>query len=343
MKKYIIIFCSIFIVAVLLNARKFPMTTIALAGDVMLGRLVNEQIKQASYSYPWANSLLQELKQKDFILINLETTLTNASNPVPKVFNFKADPEVVKTLKAANITAVNLANNHSLDFGVEGLQETIKTLDEAKISHVGAGMDIEKAQEPVITEIENIKIGIIGYTDNEPEWKAKINKPGINYINIDENNIEVFEAVSKLKQKVDVCIITLHWGPNMQEYPSQEFINFAHKLIDSGADIIHGHSAHVVQGIEIYKNKIILYDTGDFVDDYMVDEKLRNDLSFLFNIEIENKKLKRLYLLPVKIENMQVNIANRGDAQTIIDMIKKRSSPFETRFEQKDHILNISI
>lgn len=346
MKKYIIIFCSGLVVIMFIGMKKFNVEsgplTIALAGDVMLGRLVNEKIKQASYAYPWGN-LLQELKRKDVVLINLETTLTNASTIVPKVFNFKADPAAVKTLEVGNITVVNLANNHSLDFDSPGLQETLATLDKAGIYHVGAGMNNAQAQKPVMLEKNGVHIGIMGYTDNEPGWLATANKPGLNYIDIDADNTEVFDAVRTLKSKVDICIVTLHWGPNMREYPSTAFINFAHRLIDTGVNIVHGHSAHVVQGVERYRDGIILYDTGDFIDDYMIDQQLRNDLSFLFTIEIEQKKLKRLQLLPVKIDAMQVNKAAGVDATTIINLMKQRSSPFGTVFEQHNTMFSIPL
>lgn len=315
---------------------------IGLAGDVMLGRLVNEQIKNTSYAYPWGN-ILPELKSKDFILINLETTLTGSTALIPKVFNFKADPAVVKTLEIGNIHVVNLANNHSLDFGIEGLEETITTLDSAKIAHVGAGKNAREAQKPTISTRNGVRIGILGYTDNEPTWKATNTKPGTNYISILNPSEPIFESIRDLKSKVDICIFTIHWGPNMKEFPSPEFINFAHRVIDAGADIFHGHSAHVVQGIQKYKDSIIIYDSGDFVDDYAVDSGLRNDLSFLFTVEIEKNQLKRLILLPVKISNMQVNKAEGADAQTIIDLMKKRSVPFGTQFERAQDVLVLNI
>lgn len=347
MKKYVIvcILITIFFVLIFWTVRSIMVhspITITLTGDVMLGRMVNQVIKQTSYDYPWGN-LLSDLQEKDLVLINLETTLTHASRVTPKVFNFKADPDVIQSLQLAGIDVVSLANNHSLDFGIEGLKETLAVLNEAGIYHVGAGMNIAQAQQPVILERKDLRIGILGYTDNEPGWRATSEKPGINYISISDDNSAVFDAARKLKQQVDICIVTLHWGPNMQEYPSQEFVNFSHKLVDAGADIIHGHSAHIVQGIEIYKQKIILYDTGDFVDDYMVTPALRNDLSFLFTIEVENKQLKRLTLQPVLISDMQVNKAADAEAQIIIDMIKKRSLPFNTIFEQSNTTLTIHL
>lgn len=301
---------------------------IGFAGDVMIGRLVNDIIEKKGYSYPWGNSLSM-LAQTDIRIINLETTLTSHTQKNPKVFNFKALPDRVKTLQSAHIDIVNLANNHSLDFKKEGLAETIATLDSAGILHVGAGADIQHARKPVILTKHGIKIGIIGYTDNEPTWKATEDTPGINYIHVgDVQNIA--QQIHSLRPLVDIVIVTSHWGPNMQQVPSPDFIEFAHAIIDNGADIIHGHSSHIFQGIEIYKNKVIMYDTGDFIDDYAVDPQLRNDQSLFFAINVTKNGPTSITLTPVIINNMQVNIADHTDKKEIIHRIQKLSHQFNT-------------
>lgn len=304
--------------------------TIGFGGDTMLGRLVDETISEMKspnrYAYPWGN-LLPLLLQNDFNIVNLETTLTTSYKKVPKVFNYKAEPDKVEILKVGNIDLVNLANNHSGDFSDEGLLETIETLDKTNILHVGAGININEARKPVIVEKNNVKIGILGYTDNVPGWLAAENKPGTNYIRVGDLQT-IKPQIESLRPLVDIVIVSCHWGPNMRQRPTQEFINFAHALIDIGVDIIHGHSAHIFQGIEIYKKKIIMYDTGDFVDDYAVDPMLRNDQSFLFKVIIENKKLHAIELIPTLISNMQVNIATGLEKQQILDRMKKLSAEF---------------
>ena len=307
---------------------------IGLAGDVMLGRLVNEQISLSNYTYPWGN-LLSLLQKNDLNLINLETTLTKSKKVVLKTFNFKADPDKVQSLVEANITVCNLANNHLLDFNEEGLKETIFTLDQANIQHVGAGTNIAEARKPVIIEEKGIKIGILGYTDNEPEWKATENNSGINYIQVG-NLEEISKEVKKLRSEVDILILSLHWGPNMKQKPSKEFQQFAHQLIDLGVDILHGHSAHLFQGIEVYKNKIILYDTGDFVDDYYVTPELRNDQSFFYLIELNKQRVIKIQLIPVLISNMQVNLAKGEDYQQTINRVKELSQEFGTKIVEEE-------
>jgi poly-gamma-glutamate synthesis protein (capsule biosynthesis protein) len=315
-------------------------TILGFTGDVMIGRMVNEIIKKKSYSYPWGNSL-PLLAQADLRIINLETTLTTHAKKNPKVFNFKALPDRVKTLQSAHIDIINLANNHSLDFQEEGLAETIATLDAAGIHHVGAGANIEKACKPFIIIKNGIKIGIIGYTDNEPTWKASDNKPGINYIRVGDIDT-IKNQIATLRPLVDIVIISSHWGPNMVQVPSSEFVEFAHAIIDSGADIIHGHSSHIFQGIEIYKNKIIMYDTGDFINDYAVDPQLRNDQSLFFAITIAKNGPISIALTPVIIKNMQVSIANGTEKEEIMLRIQQLSQQFNTTIS-RDGIINIYV
>lgn len=315
----------------MLNKKVDSNITIGFMGDVMIGRLVNEMIPTKGYVYPWGNTL-PLLQSTDLRIINLENTLTTYHEKNPKVFNFKALPDRIETLKTAHIDIVNLANNHSLDFKQEGLNETIAILDKAGIQHVGAGTNDQEASAPAIVVKNNIKIGIIGYTDNEPTWKAAENQPGINYIEI--GNTTDLEKIKKqvvvLRNLVDIIIVSLHWGPNMQQRPSQKFVQFAHHLVDSGVDIIHGHSSHIFQGIEIYKNKVIMYDTGDFIDDYAIDPLLRNDQSFFFAINVSKNGPQSVTITPVIINNMHVNIAEEKEKEEIMHRMQLLSQEFNT-------------
>ncbi|MBS3132898.1 CapA family protein [Candidatus Woesearchaeota archaeon] len=307
---------------------------IGLAGDVMLGRLVNEQISVSGYKYPWGD-MLPLMQKNDINLINLETTLTTSDKIVPKVFNFKAEPDKVQSLTEAKIDVVTIANNHVLDFSEEGLTETIEVLDNAGIKHVGAGKNISEATSPVIITKKNITVGIIGYTDNEPGWEAASTKPGTAYVSVGDVD-KVAAAVKKLKEQADIVIFTIHWGPNMRQRPTKEFQDFAHKIIDLGVDVFHGHSAHVFQGIEVYNNKLILYDTGDFVDDYVVDAELRNDRTFLYLAEVDKKGVKKLQLIPALIYYMQVNTAGGADYDESVETLKTLSEEFNTKVAKTD-------
>jgi poly-gamma-glutamate capsule biosynthesis protein CapA/YwtB (metallophosphatase superfamily) len=304
---------------------------LGLAGDVMIGRGVDQAIAQKGYDYPWGD-VLPLLRSTDMNLANLETALTYSNTPVPKTFNFKASPDKVQTLNRARITAVSLANNHVLDFEEGGLLETLRTLKAAGIHYAGAGTNETEAARPALITRNGFSLGLLSFTDNEPGWKAGPYTSGTNYINVEDSRDRqrVLNAVELLRPAVDLVVVSLHWGPNMREEPPAHFITFAHQLVEGGADIIHGHSAHLFQGIEIYRHKLILYDTGDFVDDYMVHPAVRNDLSFLFLVELVGNHLERLRLVPVRIANNCVNKATGPDARWAFRLLQERSALFGT-------------
>ncbi|MDE3182506.1 MAG: CapA family protein [Bacteroidota bacterium] len=312
---------------------------IGLTGDVMIGRTVDSSISREGYRYVWGN-VLPLLRSTDMNLVNLETTLTNSNKMVTKTFNFKASPDKIKCLKDANVTVANLANNHILDYSEEGLIETIQTLKKAGIEYVGAGMNDKEASKPVILTRKNIKIGILGFTDNEPTWKAGAAKSGINYINVssEDDRKSALLSIAQLKKEADLVITSIHWGPNMKEFPEKNFIDFAHQMIDNGAGIIHGHSAHNFQGIEVYDHKLILYDTGDFVDDYRFDPVFRNNHSFFFRVEADEKGVTKLKLFPVLISDYQVNLATK-DAKWSLQRMQHLSGKFGTTITEAGEIV----
>ena len=305
--------------------------SIGLMGDVMIGRSVDPVISREGFSYVWGD-VLPILRRTDVNIINLETTLTTSTKAVQKVFNFKATPEKINSLKEGHITFANLANNHILDYSEEGLAETLHTLQDAGIQYTGAGMNEEEAAKPAFIEKNGFRLKLLGLTDNEPGWKAGARKSGINYINVSVKNQrqKVLETIAEVRKNSDMVIISIHWGPNMREEPSDEFIAFAHEMAEHGADIIHGHSAHIFQGIEVYHNKIVLYDTGDFIDDYVVDPVLKNNHSFLFLMEVSRKGIERMRLIPVLISNYQVNLAKEKSYEWSIKRMQRLSDRFGT-------------
>src|SRR6266436_6961841 len=149
----------------------------------MLGRLVNEALKEKLPAYPWADTL-SLFHHADVRLCNLECVIADRGTPwsvTPKVFHFRSDAKNIATLKAAHIDAISLANNHALDFADEGLFHTMGNLDAAGIQYTGAGMTIAEASEPAIWETKGKKLGLLAFTDNEPGWEATAAHPGIVY------------------------------------------------------------------------------------------------------------------------------------------------------------------
>lgn len=325
------------------------MATLAITGDVMLGRNVNEFITFHGPSYPWGD-MLPVLRETDLRLINLECAITARDRPwskTPKVFFFRTNPQNVRVLKAANINFVSIANNHIMDFREEGLIETTAVLDRAGIHYAGAGRNVEEARGPAFLAAGGQRFGIVAFTDNEPVWAAGEDRPGTNYIpvSLDEEHLSIVQKVLERAREgegSDFVIATFHWGPNMVRYPSRDFIDFAHAVIDAGCDLFWGHSAHLFQPVEVYKDRLILYDTGDFVDDYYVSAE-RNDQSFLFVATVDKGKTVSLRLIPVLISQCQVNQARGQEAQEICKKMQAISRGYGTEFELRDDALELNL
>ncbi|WP_133159388.1 CapA family protein [Solitalea longa] len=311
--------------------------SIGFAGDVMIGGMVNEKISENGFSYPWGN-VLPLFKATDLNLINLEAPLThfNKSQRI-KSSNLKAEPTRIQTLMDARIDVVNIANNHILDFYEEGLIETIGLLNKAGIAHVGAGSNSQQAAQPVIISKNGVNIGLLGFTDNEPYWKA-VDKPGTNYVQVGDI-ATIKEAIAMVRNKVDILILSIHWGDKMNDKPLPEFVSFAHKIIEAGVDIIHGHGAHVFQGIEVYNGKLIMYDTGDLIDDYELNPDLKNNQTCFFNCEIDKDGVKKVKLVPIVLENMQARIAQNSEYDDILNHMQQLSAAFGTSINSNGEVL----
>ena len=312
---------------------------IALTGDVMLGRLVNDCLMHKPPSYPWGNTL-PLIREADFALVNLECALTSSPKMwtrTPKVFFFKADPNAgVRVLKAAGINCVNLANNHVLDYEEEGLRETLETLERAGIAWCGAGRDLREASRPAIVSAAGLRVAVIGATDNEPIWLAGTQQPGVNYMEFNRDNVTLLQpAINEARGQADLVILSLHWGPNMRQRPTREFVEFAYGALDSGIDVIHGHSAHIFQGVEVRNGKPIIYDAGDFIDDYAVDPFLRNDRGLLIRLEVEGRAPNAVGVYPTLISEFQANLAEEPDYGEIVSRMRMLSGEMGTELTEE--------
>lgn len=300
------------------------MVRMALTGDVMLGRLVDQYVIQNRSVRPEAlwGDVLPVMLAADCRLINLECVISSggeAWHPETKAFHFRARPRAIEFLQAAKIDVATLANNHVLDYGQEALLECLRLLDRAGIKRAGAGATLQEALIPAQVTLPEARVAIMALTDNEPEWEATGTKPGVNYVAYGERGLlepyrsRIGQVLSSIRRETDLVIVSAHVGPNWGA-PSRAIQALARELIDMGTDLYWGHSNHTPQGIELYKGKAILYSTGDFVDDYMVDREERNDLSFLFMLDVEQGRLVRIQLYPTCIEDRGVRLANDQEA-----------------------------
>lgn len=323
-------------------------TLLAFLGDIMLGRGVNALIPLHDPEHFWGTTL-PVLRSTDVVFGNLECAMTSHTQPwnkTFKVFHFRASPQAVNALKVANIQVVSLANNHTLDFEEKGLLDTLKHLDQAGIKHAGAGKNLSEARAPAILTVKGLKIAFIAATDNEPPFAAGERKPGTNYLEINTRPAALAHLYEDIKQAKErgarFIILSLHWGPNMVQTPTSEFKAFAHKAIEMGVDVIYGHSAHLFQGIEFYKSGVILYNTGDFLDDYATDPVLRNDWSFIFLLKLEDNSIKKVQAIPVRLNYAQTNLAKGEESEEIMSRMGRLSEAFGTKSEKVGTTLEFS-
>jgi poly-gamma-glutamate synthesis protein (capsule biosynthesis protein) len=330
------------------NINKPETTMIAFIGDVMLGRLVSEQIPHRPPEAFWGNTL-PILQGADAVIANLECAITTHRRPwsrTPKVFHFGAIPQAIDVLEAANISFVSLANNHVLDFEEAGLIDTLEYLDKADIAHAGGGPDLAAARKPAMVKAGDLTLAVFAVTDNTSEFAASDKRPGTAYCNVADRSgwwPGSGDITAARRDGADIVVLSAHLGPNMVEQPLPRLRHYKQAMIECGVDIVHGHSAHNFQGVERFGRGIILHDTGDFLDDYAVDSVLRNDWSFIFVIEIFQKRLQRLRLYPVRLDFAVVNVAKDEEADAILLRMETLSDRFGTHFEtgEMGFVLNL--
>ena len=293
-------------------------------GDIMLARELNYVLDEHPPEWVWGD-VLPEMSACDAVIGNLECPITVHPKRwrfgVTKAFHFAARPRAVDALRTGNVRAVNLANNHMLDHGRQGLRDTLEYLDRGGIAHCGAGLDEAGAAAPALLQVGGRRIAILGVTDNVPEFGARGNRSGTHMRRIGPDRplaAELTAQVESLRgQGVDLIILSLHWGPNFRVHPPARFRAFAHRMIEAGVDIVHGHSAHIFQAVESYRDRLILYDTGDFISDYWRFPGHQNLWSFLFRVDIAEGRLVALEMLPVLLRAGSVRRADRVTAEKI--------------------------
>jgi poly-gamma-glutamate capsule biosynthesis protein CapA/YwtB (metallophosphatase superfamily) len=324
------------------------MMRIALTGDVMLGRLVDQYVIQnrsVRLEAIWGD-VLPVMLTGDCRLINLECVISSRGaewHPTTKAFHFRARPRAIDILSAAKIDGVTLANNHVLDYGPEALLDCFHLLDQAGVKRTGAGIAMVEACAPLVLGLPEGRVAVVALTDNEPEWEATHTKPGVNYIAYGNRGLKepyrsrLTQALMSARRQADLVIVSAHVGPNWGA-PSKAMQALAHELIDMGADLYWGHSNHTPQGIELYQGKAILYSTGDFIDDYLIDKNERNDLSFLFMWESDRGRNARLRLHPICIEDLGVRLANDQEAAFLEKSMNTKCETFGVEIPFKNHI-----
>ncbi len=278
---------------------------IAAVGDIMLGGKATPFLARRGYDFPFGDTR-HLLKAADIAIGNLETALTTRGEPpVDKEYLFRNPPDITaRALRGAGIDVLSLANNHSMDYGVTGLQDTMAALERVGIHHHGAAMDEESARRAVRFKLLNGQtIGCLAYSNTFPkEFWADVDKPGAAF----GHEQHVHEDVSLLvKQGVDVVVVSFHWGRERESElrPYQPLLAYA--AIEAGADLVLGHHPHIAQAVEKYKEGLILYSLGNYTfgtfSPYV-------DFGLVATVEFSAGKFKQAELTPINVNNFQVQL-----------------------------------
>ncbi len=313
---------------------------------VVLAEKANGPIpRPLNFDYVWGDAL-QELEQTqiDLKIVNLETAITSKDTPWPdKGIHYRMHPLNIGCLSAARISACALANNHVLDWGYSGLSETLGSLDAVGIGHSGAGNTAEEAAAPAALNVKGkprVLLFSFGSTTSgiPREWSATSSRAGVNLLDdlSDATARRIANATRKFQQPGDLLIASIHWSRNWgYDIPPQQ-IAFAHRLVEEGVALVHGHSSHHVKAIEVFKGRLILYGCGDFVTDYegiSGYEEFRGDLALMYFVELDSQtgQLLSARLVPMQMRRFRLEHTSAADAHWLCDLLKNLGARFRTQ------------
>jgi poly-gamma-glutamate synthesis protein (capsule biosynthesis protein) len=347
-----------------------------LCGDVMLGRGIDQILRHPSEprlyepqadsaltyvllaevggnrriprlvapTYVWGDSLAVLRDEKPAArIINLETAITTSDDYAMKGINYRMHPGNIDCLTAARIDGCVLANNHVLDWGRGGLLETLATLRRAGIRYAGAGHDAAEAAAPAILPVAGggrlLIFGFAAITSGVPrEWAAEAARPGVNLLPdlSAETAARLAETARTQRRPGDLLIASVHWGGNWgYDIPDTQRA-FAHALVDGGFDIVHGHSSHHAKGIEVYREKLILYGCGDFINDYegiSGYEEFRGDLAVMYlpRLDGADGRLLSLDMVPMRMRQFRLRRPSGEDATWLYETLARESAQLGAR------------
>jgi poly-gamma-glutamate synthesis protein (capsule biosynthesis protein) len=312
--------------------------------------------RPVKFDYIWGEALTEfDPAKVDARIINLETSITSSDCCWPeKAIHYRMNPRNIGCLTAAHIDACSLANNHVLDWGYDGLIETLQTLDRAGVRHAGAGQNATQAAAPAILDVPakgRVLLFAFGsVTSGIPsEWAATDQQAGVNLLE-DLSKATARDVAIKMKQfqkPGDVMIASIHWGGNWGHEIFREQVDFAHLLVEEGVTIVHGHSSHHIKSFEVYQDRLILYGCGDFLSDYegiTGYEMYRGDLTLMYLAQMDPRdgRLVGARLVPMQVRRFQLNRAAAADTRLLHLLLNRLGKPFATHVElAEDNSMNM--
>jgi poly-gamma-glutamate capsule biosynthesis protein CapA/YwtB (metallophosphatase superfamily) len=312
---------------------------------VRLAERVNGPVSYpVNFDYVWGAALdALRLDSPALYVVNLETAITRSENFLPKGINYRMSPENGKCLTAAGIDCCVLANNHILDWDEAGLIDTLGTLERLGIETVGAGRNIFEARAPVTIDLGQKRRVIVyaaaSVTSGTPRsWAAGESTPGVNVLHdlSDATSARIASQIASFKRSSDIVVFSIHWGPNWGYFIPQEQVRFARRLIDqAGVSVVFGHSSHHAKAIEWYRDGLILYGCGDFLNDYegiAGYEEYRDDLAALYAVTFDaaSGRMANLELVPFRIRRFQLIRPTEEDLIWLEHTLDRESRRFGT-------------
>ncbi|MGY3200025.1 CapA family protein [Streptomyces sp. TE5632] len=292
-------------------------------------------------SWPWGEALrLLDGTAPDVRIVNLETSITRSDAFAPgKAVHYRMHPANVSALTVARPDVCVLANNHVLDFGRAGLAETLETLDRSGLRAAGAGQGADEAYRPVAVPVRTggrvLVLALGASSSGVPTgWAATAARSGVARLpDLSAGTAAaVVERIRRAKRAGDTVVVSVHWGSNWGYHVPREQIRFAHALVDGGAALVHGHSSHHPRPIEVYRQRLVLYGCGDFIDDYegiSGYEEYRDDLrlAYFVTVAADTGRFLGLRMMPLRSRRMRLEPASHQDAAWMHATLDRVSAP----------------
>jgi len=302
-------------------------------------------------SWPWGEALAAlQAAAPDVRIINLETSITRSDRFAPgKAVHYRMSPDNLACLEAVDPDVCVLANNHVLDLGPEGLEETLGVLAAAGLRTAGAGDDLEAAWRPAMVPLSGggrVLVFSMGAPSSgiPPWWAATSDRPGVAALGdrLDTDAPMVLDRIRRWQQAGDRIVVSIHWGSNWGNDVPREQVRFAHALIDGGVDVVHGHSSHHPRPVEVYRDRPILYGCGDLINDYEGiggHEAYRSDLRVLYLLDLDRRsgELVRLRMLPMQARQLRLHTATASDVEWLRSTLDRVSRVHGTRVVLDPH------
>lgn len=312
---------------------------------VRLVEMASGRVKHpVDYGYVWGAALRELARRRpDLSIINLETSVTADGSAEPKGINYRMHPQNLACLAAAGVDCCVLANNHVLDWGEAGLVDTVESLRGAGFATAGAGRELAEAEAPALLQVEGqprVRIHAFATpSSGVPEhWAAGPGRPGICLLrDLSERSFAAVQSILQREARPgDITVVSLHWGGNWGYDIPDSHCEFARALIDrAGAHIVHGHSSHHPKGIELYRNKLILYGCGDLINDYEGiggHEDYRAELALMYFAALEpaSGDLIALDMVPMRLRRLSLERASHEDAAWLGRRLNRECERFGT-------------